>query len=85
MVSLKEHSLEPWLFLLYIKDFWENMKGEKVVEFAKDTCIISHSKTDQELLSIIDSIFKQLIYSMKPSSLTVNRDNSEVNVFFPKR
>ena len=38
------------------------MKSEEVLRFADDTCIISQSKTDQELLTKIDSIFlKKLI------------------------
>ena len=77
--------LGPLIFLIYINDFPEKMKKrEDVLQFADDTCIICHSKSDENLLCEINSVFESTDSYMRQNMLTLNRDKTEIVVFFKK-
>ena len=74
--------LGPLIFLIYINDFPEKMKKrEDVLQFADDTCIICHSKSDENLLCEINSVFESTDSYMRQNMLTLNRDKTEIVVF----
>ena len=51
--------LRPLIFIIYINDFPEKMKKrEDVLQLADDTSIICHSKSDENLLCEINSVFE---------------------------
>ena len=52
--------LGPLIFIMYINDFPEKFKkkGEDVLHFPDDTCIICHFKSDENLLCKIKSVFE---------------------------
>ena len=59
-------------------------KREDVLQFADDTCIICHSKSDENLLCEINSVFKNTESYMRQNMLTLNRDKTEIVIFFQK-
>ena len=70
------------IFLIYINDFPEKMKKrEDVLQFADDTCIICQSKSDENLLCEINSVFESTDSYMRQNMLTLNRDKTEVVAF----
>ena len=73
--------LGPLIFLIYINDFPEKMKKEDVLQFADDTCIICHSKSDENLLCEINSVFESTDSYTRQNMLTLNRDKTEIVVF----
>ena len=56
-------------------------KREDVLQFAEDTCIICHSKSDENLLCDINSVFENTDSYMRQNTLTLNRDKTEIVVF----
>ena len=67
---------------LYINDFPEKMKKrEDVLQFADYTCIICHSKYNENLLCEINIVFESTDSYMRQNMLTLNRDKTEVVVF----
>ena len=77
--------LGPLIFILYINDFPEKMKErEDVLQFADDTCIICHSKSDGNLLCKINSVFENTDSYMRQNMLTLNRDQNRNCDFFKK-
>ena len=74
--------LGPLIFIMYINDFPEKMKKrEDVLQFADDTCISCHSKSDENLLCEINSVFENTDSYMRQNMLTLNRDKTEIVVF----
>ena len=74
--------LGPLIFIKYINGFPEKMKKrEDVLQFADDTCIISHSKSDENLLCEINSVFENTDSYMRQIMLTLNRDKTKIVVF----
>ena len=61
--------LGPLIFIMYINDFPEKMK-EDVFQFADYTCIICHSKSDENLLYKINSVFENTDSYMRQNMLT---------------
>ena len=53
-------------------------KREDVLQFADDTCIICHSKSDENLLCEINSVSDSY---MRQNMLTLNRDKTEIVIF----
>ena len=77
--------LGPLNFIMYINDFPEKMKKrEDVLQFADDTCIICHSKSDENLLCEINSVFENTDSYMRQITLTLNRNKTEIVVFSKK-
>ena len=56
-------------------------KREDVLQFADDTCIICHSKSDENLLCEFNSVFENTDSYMRQNMLTLNRDKTEIVVF----
>ena len=56
-------------------------KREDVLQFADDTCIICHSKSNENLLCEINSVFENTDSYMRQNKLTLNRDKTEIVVF----
>ena len=54
---------------------------EDVLQFAEDTCIICHSKSDENLFCKINSVFEHTDSYMRQNMLTLNRDKTEIVVF----
>ena len=74
--------LGPLIFLIYINEFPEKMKKrEDVLQFADDTCINCHSKSDENLLCEINSVFESTDSYMRQNMLTLNRDKTEIVAF----
>ena len=59
-------------------------KREDVLQFADDTCIICLSKSDENPLCEINSVFESTDSYMRQNMLTLNRDKTEIVVFFKK-
>ena len=77
--------LGPLIFVVYIINFSEKMKKrEDALQFADDTCIICHSKSDENLLCEINSVFENTDSYMRQNMLTLNRDKREIVFFFQK-
>ena len=77
--------LGPLIFLIYINDFPEKMKKrEDVLQFADDTCIICHSKSDENLLCEINSVYESTDIYMRQNMLTLNWDKNRNCGFFKK-
>ena len=74
----------PLIFIMNINNFPEKMKKrEDVFQFADDTCIFCHSKSDENLLCEINSVFENTDSYMRQNMLTLNRDKTGI-VFFSK-
>ena len=74
--------LGPLIFIVYINDFPEKMKKrEDVLQFADDTCIICHSKSNENLLFKINSVFENTDSYMRQNLLTLIRDKTVIVVF----
>ena len=56
-------------------------KREDVLQFADDTCIICHSKSNENFLCEINSVFESTDIYMRQKMLTLNRDKTEIVVF----
>ena len=73
--------LGPLIFIMYINDFPEKMKKRgDVFQFADDTCIICHSKSDENLLCENNSVFENTDNYMRQNMLNLNRDKTEIVV-----
>ena len=59
-------------------------KKEDVLQFAYDTCIICHSKSVENLLFEINSVFEHTYSYMRQNMLALNRDKSEIVIFSKK-
>ena len=73
--------LELLIFIMYIIDSPEKMKKEHVLQFAYDTGMISNSKSDENLLFKINSVFQDPDSYIRQNMLTLNRDKREFVVF----
>ena len=74
--------LGPLVFILYVNDFREKMGDEiEVLQFADDTSIICHSKTESNLLSKAEIVFRLTDQYMRQNQLTLNRDKTEIIIF----
>ena len=59
----------------------KNKKREDVLQFADDTCIICHSKSDENIFCEISSAFEHTYNYMRQIMLTLNRDKTKIVVF----
>ena len=68
---------------MYINNCPEKMKKrEDVLQFADDTRIICHSKSNENLLCKINSVFENTDSYMRQNMLTLNQDKTEIVFFF---
>ena len=82
MESPKVQFWDHYLFILYVNDFREKLGDEiEVLQFADDTSIICHSKTESNLLSKAEIVFKSTDRYMRQNQLTLNRDKTEIIIF----
>ena len=56
-------------------------KREDVLQFADDTCIIWQSKSNENHLCEINSVFENTDSYMRQNMLTLNRDKTEIVIF----
>ena len=74
--------LGPLIIIININDFPEKMKKRQdVLQFADNTCIICHSKSDEILLCELNSVFKITDNYMKQNMQTLTKDKTEFVVF----
>ena len=59
-------------------------KREDVLQFADDTCIFCHSKSDENVLCEFNSVFENTDSYMRQNMLTLNRDKTEIVIFSKK-
>ena len=82
--STSRNSSRTFIFYnVYQQSPRKNEKKEDVLQFADDTNIIFHSKSDEILLCEIDSVSEKTDSYMRQNVLTLNPDKREV-VYFSK-
>ena len=78
----QELILGSLILIKYINEFPEKMKKEEdVLQVTDDTCIICHSKSNENLLCEINRVFKNTDSYMRQKMLFLNRDKTEFVVF----
>ena len=78
---LKEQLSDLLIFNVYQRFPRKIEKGEDVLQFADDTCIICHSKSDENLLCKNNGVFENTERYMRQNILTFYPDKTEIVVF----
>ena len=74
--------LGPLVFILYVNDFGEEIgKSSNVLQFADDTAILCHEKSEQCLEAKAKKILMETEQYMKQNKLTLNEGKTEIMVF----
>ena len=70
--------LGPLIFLLYVNDFAEKIKGDfEVVQFADDTSILCRYEPRETITTKIENISLKTDNYLKENQLTLNADETE--------
>ena len=74
--------LGPLIFLLYVNDFSEKIKGDfELVQFADDTSILCRYEPGETIATKIENILLKTDSYLKENQLTLNADKTELLYF----
>jgi hypothetical protein len=77
--------LGPLLFLLYINDLTENVRGAKLVSFADDTNLLITGSDEVGLQHKIKNVMRELEVWFEKNNLIINSEKTFAVLFHPKQ
>ena len=78
--------LGPLIFLLYVNDFSEKIKGDfELIQFADDTSILCRYEPGETIATKTENILLKTDSYLKENQLTLNADKTELLFFYQGR